>query len=768
MSGKKMLLILMVICISLSGLSTVSANDNSTAPDTSDEMLSAGDVTFTKLNDKINSNNESTVTLTEDYRFNSNTDSDFKNGIVISRPMNILGNGHTIDGANAARIFNITSKDVFISNVNFINGNADNGAAIIGEGYGVISCNFTSNTATANGGAMYGGTATDCRFTSNTASRGGAIYDGISRSSTFISNNAYYGGALFNSYVENSHFESNMGTYGGAMSGGSAFNCTYKKNQAKSSAGAGDFYAVNCTFIENKANKIGALQGIAIDCTFNGNSAFIEAGAMADNRATNCLFINNYAPYGGAMEGGSATNCTFENNHADYYGGAILGAYAENCTFEANHANQGGAMYDNSAKNCIFIENNATEGGALYKTFAVSSNFTKNTATNGGSIHSGSARYSNFEANSAKENGGALMASSAFSSNFKSNAAKSGGAMYGGSAIECDFTDNHADFGGAISGGCSASASSFIENIAAVSGGANYESSIVNCHLQGNLPKYKLSVIGFEAIYGFGGEINVKLSDSQNYEVKGVETEINIYDSSNNLVETDSCLSGYSCFVDLDLGQYRAVVSLKDESYVADDVSAQITIKTSTFIYVESITATYNINKPLIVNLHDSKGVVLRNAPVTITINGAAKTYHTDNNGQVLMSTAGLAPKIFTATISYSGNNVYFKSSATAKVTVKKAKPFLIANNMKYFAKEKIKRFKIILRNNVYKAIKNAKVTLKVNGKKYSAKTNSKGQAFFKINKLKKKGKFKTTITFSGNAYYSKVTKTVKITVKKP
>ena len=766
MSGKKMVLILIVICIFLLSLSTVSANDNSTTLNKSDEMLSAGELTFTNLNEKINSD-DSTVTLTDDYKFNSNTDSDFKNGIVISRPMNILGNGHTIDGANAARIFNITSKDVFISNVNFINGNADNGAAIIGEGYGVISCNFTSNTATANGGAMYGGTATDCRFTSNTASRGGAIYDGISRSSTFISNNAYYGGALFNSYAENSQFELNTATYGGAMSGGSAFNCTYKKNQARSSSGAGDFYAVNCTFIENTANKIGALQGIAIDCTFNGNSAFIEAGAMADNQATNCQFINNYAPYGGAMEGGSATNCRFENNHADYYGGAILVAYAENCTFIGNYANQGGAMYDNSAKNCIFTANHATEGGALYKTFAVSSNFTKNTATNGGSIHSGSARYSNFEANSALENGGAMISSSSFSSTFKSNTAKSGGAMYGGSAIECNFTDNHADFGGAISGGCSASGSNFIENIAVVSGGANYESSIVNCHLKGNLPKHKLSVLGFEAIYGFGGEIKVKLSDSQNYEVKGVETEIKIYDSNNNLVETDSCLSGYSCFVDLDLGQYCAVVSLKDESYVADDVSAQITIKTSTFIYVESVTATYNINNPLIVNLHDSKGMVLRNAPISISINGATKTYYTNSNGQVLMSTVGLAPKIFTVTVNYAGNSVYFKSTATAKVTVNKAKPFIIANNMKYYRKEKIKKFKIILRNNVYQSMKNIKVTLKVSGKKYSAKTNSKGQAFFKINKLKKKGKFKTTITFAGNAYYSKVTKTVRITVRK-
>ena len=63
--------------------------------------------------------------------------------------------------------------------------------------------------------------------------------------------------------------------------------------------------------------------------------------------------------------------------------------------------------------------------------------------------------------------------------------------------------------------------------------------------------------------------------------------------------------------------------------------------------------------------------------------------------------------------------------------------------------------------------MKNAKVTLRVNGKTYTAKTNSKGVATFKINKLSKKGTYKATVKFAGSTYYKAVSKTVKITVKK-
>ena len=62
--------------------------------------------------------------------------------------------------------------------------------------------------------------------------------------------------------------------------------------------------------------------------------------------------------------------------------------------------------------------------------------------------------------------------------------------------------------------------------------------------------------------------------------------------------------------------------------------------------------------------------------------------------------------------------------------------------------------------------MKKVKRTLKVNKKTYSAKTNAKGQATFKMTKLNKKGTFTAVITYKGSANYNKVTKKVKITVK--
>ena len=62
--------------------------------------------------------------------------------------------------------------------------------------------------------------------------------------------------------------------------------------------------------------------------------------------------------------------------------------------------------------------------------------------------------------------------------------------------------------------------------------------------------------------------------------------------------------------------------------------------------------------------------------------------------------------------------------------------------------------------------MKKSKLTLKVFGKTYSAKTNNKGKATFKITKLNKKGKFTAVIKFKGTKYYSAIKKSVKLTVK--
>lgn len=67
------------------------------------------------------------------------------------------------------------------------------------------------------------------------------------------------------------------------------------------------------------------------------------------------------------------------------------------------------------------------------------------------------------------------------------------------------------------------------------------------------------------------------------------------------------------------------------------------------------------------------------------------------------------------------------------------------------------------MKNSKNKAMKNAKVTLKVNGKTYVAKTNSKGKATFKITKLTKKGTYKAVVSYKGRDYYKKATKNVEI-----
>ena len=77
----------------------------------------------------------------------------------------------------------------------------------------------------------------------------------------------------------------------------------------------------------------------------------------------------------------------------------------------------------------------------------------------------------------------------------------------------------------------------------------------------------------------------------------------------------------------------------------------------------------------------------------------------------------------------------------------------------------KTKKYTIVLKDNTGKAIKKAKVTLKVKGKIYKATTNSKGKATFKITNLNKKGTVKATVTYKGNKYYNKVSKKAKIKV---
>ena len=191
-------------------------------------------------------------------------------------------------------------------------------------------------------------------------------------------------------------------------------------------------------------------------------------------------------------------------------------------------------------------------------------------------------------------------------------------------------------------------------------------------------------------------------------------------------------------------------------------------VQVPTTITAPAVTTVYNTNKNLVVTLKDGNGNAVANAKVTIVLNGVKKVLTTNAKGQATLAIpANLVPKTYSASISYDGDATHMKSSAKVNVVVKKANVKLTAKKKTFKAKVKNKKYTVTLKNNKNKVMKKVKLTLKIKGKTYKATTNAKGKATFKIKKLTKKGKYTAKVIFNGDKYFNKLTKKVKIKIKK-
>ena len=116
-----------------------------------DKLKDSGELNFNDLNRIINGNSNSTIYLSNNYKYDEDSDTDFVNGIIIDRDLTIYGNGMTLNGDKKARIFNVIDSNL---NVNFYN------------------IHFKNGHSSNNGGAIRGGTAYNCNFNDNYASNG--------------------------------------------------------------------------------------------------------------------------------------------------------------------------------------------------------------------------------------------------------------------------------------------------------------------------------------------------------------------------------------------------------------------------------------------------------------------------------------------------------------------------------------------------------------------------------------------------------------------
>ena len=667
--------------------------------------------TFTALQQKINNaGDNSTIIFANNYTYDNGFTA---NGILINKSLTIDGKGYTINASHQSRIFNIVAANVTLKNITFINGNASCGGAII--------WNHADN-----------GKITDCLFENNEAQDGGAIFwdngtEGKIIKSTFKSNNVTWrGGAI--QIVNASTCEIN--------------DCTFDNNNANRSAGA--IYVNNCTYISIDNSK------------FENNQVNYSGGAIyfnGDNGAiSNSNFTNNNARFNGAVcingENGNVNNCIFTNNIATESAGALGwerkgNGNIEKCTFTTNTAPMGGAIYQNSAtnisiSNSIFENNTANDGGAIFWDNGTEGKIIKSTFKNNKADGFGGAIYNNAPT---------IINNSKFTAN---NATK-------GNAIETesDMIISNSEF---IGNG---------EDCIDVKSGAQITLNNVSSDVPLVNDTISMAILEAKDVI-YGNDINIKVQVNSSIisplnngkvvvKVNNVEYSVDVKDGIATLV-----------IPELDVGTYNVNVVYIDNNMSRADIPVNftvnkrdITINANDAAYIINYGGTYKVS---FTNVVDGTKVTFtlngKNIGTSAIINGAASIKLTAK----ILKTAKAGKKNMIIKIE---NSNYSLTSKTVKITINKEKTKIIAKKKTFKKSTKTKKYTITLKNSKGKAVNKAKVTLKVKGKTYKSKTNSKGKATFKITKLTKKGTFKATINFKGNNYYYKaVTKKANIKIK--
>jgi len=801
-------------------------NDESSAPDS--EILGEDTGTFSELYDEIQKggdvtlkhkyykyDSESAIKIVGDDRVidgngtvidlaaSSNNTEVFEiyGARVTIKNMTIINANYMVKGG--AICF---TEEGTVTNCNFINNHAPKGGAIyFFRGGEVSNCNFTNNTATSgSGGAIYVEhrefIVTNCNFTNNIAEggSGGAIYY----------NNESRGNLIGSSFKDNK--ATGEESYGGAVyfnNGGNVTSCRFIDNMAPQRIGgavyfyAGESSVADSVFINNSAGKFSAVH--------------LSFGV---GNISGCLFINNTAEFGivgqawESYEQMSVSNNIFLNNSVTLY--VIDFADDSNLNVDCNWFGSDETDYANNpdSPNCkawLFLNATANPdaisvGDAsdiLFKLQMYNSTSGNVTGYNNGLLYPVNLTVTPAKGNADKK-------SVKLNEPLTYTATSMGTGSITASIENVKYTIETTNLGLNSDLSVDFQEADYSNNtIIAI----NYNSSAtgtVNITLKGkNGNNYTFTNLALnatillpEAINADEYEVNVAYSGDNVFLNATATGKLNVNKANSTLIINDNVTFDYgtngsttvpytnaSGIVAEVIGQPNAIVVVNDTSITVSGLNAgnytltvttitdanhnnitkdaTITVnKLKTELTGNAITTTYNVNNDLVITLKDSNGKALSGAKVTVDLNGA-KTYTTDSNGQLKVSTKGLAPKAYTAKVTFNGDTNYDKSTKDIKVTVKKATPKLTAKKKTFKTTPKTKKYTIVLKDNTGKAIKKAKVTLKVKGKTYKATTNSKGKAVFKIKNLKKKGTFKATVTYKGNKYYNKVSKKANIKV---
>lgn len=259
---------------------------------------------------------------------------------------------------------------------------------------------------------------------------------------------------------------------------------------------------------------------------------------------------------------------------------------------------------------------------------------------------------------------------------------------------------------------------------------------------------FALNSIGYTAKTNENGEAHLKLSISK----------AGTYDIYSQFLEEDEEYSKS------DMVASTIQILKKDSTFVLKNVSYKVDAKT------KKLTATFKV--PVYEFVFDGNAITqklksyqyIKNKKVTFTVNGKSYTATTNSKGVATVKISLNKKGKYTYKAKFAGDGTYKAVTKSATLTIKPLASSLTLKKYTYKKSSKSKKLKATLKSGT-KVLKNKKVSFKVNGKTYSAKTNSKGIATVTI-KLTKKGTFKYTAKFAGDNVYKAISKSNKVVIK--
>ena len=703
-------------------------------------------------------------------------------------------------------------KSTFISNHAF-----DGGAMFVsGKSHNnMIESYFENNSADRAGGAAYLlGDAVNNTFKSefyaNNASQaggGGILFYGYAEGNVFESvfthNYAYYGAGLFffnesNGNIFNSDFRYNVAeSCGGALffhntTDNNRFEGSFISNTALGKVTPENGNGGAITFKGTSANSI-------FDCDFIGNSARLYGGAVnyhetPYNITFNSNFINNSARYGGGVNFFESLenivfNGDFINNSAVYGGGVcIRTGEIENTSFKGNRAVYGGAIFFNGtghANNIEFANNSAAEGGAIFTNGNLTvenAAFRDNRADDGTNQISLNATVGTVTlSNVTPEEVGPYkiadlrivdiaiedMLRITANVTWKGNPVNEGNASV---IIDNRKYTAKVENGIAVIKVHDLAAGIYLTDVT-FEGGQYYSNpsqsvgfNITKKDTKLITPSRVISVM--EGVNGYEYQFILKDVDGNALAGRTVSVSFN---GKNQTVITDDAGWGTATLYANAEGSYDVLIGFAgDIGYgpIAQNGTVKLVKEKTGFVapdravYVQQMSRGYTYSAIL----KDVNGKALANKKVLFIFNGKKQVTYTDENGWATVKLTADTAGEQRVTIRFAGDRYYRETETTRTINIVREASVLTVDDYVFNAADKPKQVtaKLVSKSNA--AVNDAKITLKVNGITYTARTNESGIAVFSID-LSEVGFFDALANFETSRFFRPSAATSKIVI---